>query len=408
MGTAQQLSFEAGSVFTPGSPINERELFAGRLDQAEQITRAISQRGYHAVLFGERGVGKTSLSNVLADFLKSSGKMFLVSRVNCDAGDNFTSLWRKAFQDIVITKSKPGIGFTANDIEITHSIVDTLPDTITPDHVRRTLSELSKNIVLVVVFDEIDRLQDKRITLVMSDTIKGLSDYAVSTTIVLIGVADSVDELIQGHQSIERALVQVPMPRMSDREVKEIVLKGLSRLQMEIETDSLDEIVALSQGLPYITHLLSLHTSRAALESGHPRITYLHVAAGIERSLDQWQQSIKAAYYNATKSPQPGNIYKEVLLACALAPVDDLRFFTAASVRRPLSLITGRTYEIPNFAKHLKDFSEPARGQILSRTGEKRRQRYRFSSPIMRPYIIMRGVKDKLLKREVLKEIMSE
>ena len=100
----------------------------------------------------------------------------------------------------------------------------------------------------------------------MSDTIKSLSDYAVATTILLIGVADSVDELIQGHQSIERALVQVPMPRMSDGEVKEIVVKGLSRLQMGIEPDSLDELIALSQGLPYITHLLALHTARAALE----------------------------------------------------------------------------------------------------------------------------------------------
>jgi hypothetical protein len=145
-------------------------------------------------------------------------------------------------------------------------------------------------------------------------------------------------------------LVQVPMPRMSDDEV---------------------------------------NTTGAALANGFKRISYVNVAAGIERSLDQWQQSIKTSYYHATKSPQPGNIYKEVLLACALAAVDDLRYFTAAAVRRPLRLITGREYEIPNFAKHLKDFSDPVRWNILSRTGEKRRLRYRFNSPIMRPYIIM-------------------
>jgi len=81
----QQLSFEAGSVFTLGAPINERDLFAGRLDQVHQIVNAISQRGYHAVLFGERGVGKTSLSNVLRDFLSEAGKTVAVSRINCDA-----------------------------------------------------------------------------------------------------------------------------------------------------------------------------------------------------------------------------------------------------------------------------------------------------------------------------------
>jgi Cdc6-like AAA superfamily ATPase len=128
-----QLVFEAGSVFTPGAPINERDLFAGRLAQVRQIVNSISQRGYHAVLFGERGVGKTSLSNVLADFLTEAGQKVAVCRINCDGSDTFTTLWKKALQDIVVTKSRPGIGFTTEDIEETHDIVGTLPDQIGPD-----------------------------------------------------------------------------------------------------------------------------------------------------------------------------------------------------------------------------------------------------------------------------------
>jgi hypothetical protein len=38
--------------------------------------------------------------------------------------------------------------------------------------------------------------------------IKVLSDNSVPATLVLVGVADSVDALIVEHQSIERALVQ--------------------------------------------------------------------------------------------------------------------------------------------------------------------------------------------------------
>lgn len=383
----RQLSFEAGSVFTPGAPINERDLFAGRIDQVRQILNAISQRGYHAVLFGERGVGKTSLSNVLADFLSEAGKTVAVSRINCDASDSFTSLWKKALRDIVVTKSKPGIGFTADEIEETHEVVDSLPDNVGPDDIRRVLTDLSRGLVLVIAFDEFDRISDKNITVTMADTIKTLSDYSIASTILLIGVADSVDDLVKGHQSIERALVQIPMPRMSDQEIREILSNGLSRLKMEIEREAQEEIVSLSQGLPYITHLLSLHTARAALGRELTTIDVSHVAEGIQRSLDQWQQSITGAYYNATKSPQPDNIYKQVLLACSLAEIDDLRYFTAAAVRKPLRIITGKAYEIPNFAKHLKDFSEAGRGNILQRTGEKRRIRYRFNSPIMRPYI---------------------
>ena len=53
------LSFQAGQVFTPGAPISERALFSGRLNQIRKVLDTISQTGYHAVLYGERGVGKT-------------------------------------------------------------------------------------------------------------------------------------------------------------------------------------------------------------------------------------------------------------------------------------------------------------------------------------------------------------
>src|SRR5262249_7765754 len=163
--------------------------------------------------------------------------------------------------------------------------------------------------------------------------------------------------------------------RMSDQEIREIISNGLSRLKMEIDPEALEEIVSLSQGLPYITHLLALHTARAALAAGEINIDGKHVAAGIQHSLDQWQQSITTSYYNATKSPQPDNIYKQVLLACALADIDDLRYFTAAAVRKPLRIITGKAYEIPKFCKTSKRFQRCRRGNILQRTGEKRRIR---------------------------------
>jgi Cdc6-like AAA superfamily ATPase len=239
-----QLAFEVGAVFTPGAPINDRELFAGRIEQIRQILSAVSQRGYHAVLFGERGVGKTSLSNILADLLRGTGvTSHLLCRVNCDASDDYSTLWRKALRDIIVTKSRPGIGFTADQIQVSQSVVEALPDVLTPDEVRRVLTQLAQGGILIVVFDEFDRIQSRIVTVTIADTIKMLSDYSVPATILLIGVADSVDDLIKEHQSTERALVQVPVPRMSDDEVREIISKGLGRLKMTIDADAIDQMV---------------------------------------------------------------------------------------------------------------------------------------------------------------------
>jgi len=263
----------------------------------------------------------------------------------------------------------------------------------------------AKGVILVPVFDEFDRIRDGHVSTLMADTIKTLSDYSVHATIVIIGVADSVDELIGEHQSIERALVQIPMPRMSPDETGQIVTNGLERLKMSISPDAFEEINSLSQGLPYITHLLALHSTRAALNRRVRMLETSDVDAGIKEALDQWQQSIKSSYYYATKSQQPGNIYREVLLACALADTDDLGYFAAADVRGPLRQITGKSYDIPNFARHLKELSESGRGDMLSRTGEKRRLRYRFNSPIMRPYIVMRGFAEQLLDKDDMRAL---
>ena len=53
-------------AFSPSAPIDHQALFAGRMSQMTDVLNAIGQKGQHAVLYGERGVGKTSLAWVLS------------------------------------------------------------------------------------------------------------------------------------------------------------------------------------------------------------------------------------------------------------------------------------------------------------------------------------------------------
>jgi len=85
--------------------------------------------------------------------------------------------------------------------------VDQLPEVITPEVVRQTLSIISADKLMIVIIDEFDRLQEASLRALFADTIKTLSDHAIPVTLVLVGVADTVDALIKEHHSIERALV---------------------------------------------------------------------------------------------------------------------------------------------------------------------------------------------------------
>jgi len=94
-------------------------------------------------------------------------------------------------------------------------VIETMPREIAPDDVRRTLDALTRRNMTVVIFDDFDRLPCGNTTVLMADTIKTLSNHGVDATILLIGVADSVDHLVQEHHSIDRALVQVHLPGKS-------------------------------------------------------------------------------------------------------------------------------------------------------------------------------------------------
>jgi Cdc6-like AAA superfamily ATPase len=381
------------SSFSPSAPIDQRDLFAGRVSQLMTVMNALNQKGQHAILFGERGVGKTSLARVLSGGLNVDGKPLLVASVNCDSSMGFTQIWRNALREIRLTHTKPGVGFLSEPSTEHIALADTLPEQLTPSDVRNVLGRLGKSLF---VFDEFDRLQDTNAKTLLADTIKMLSDYAVDSTLLLVGVADSVDALIAEHQSIERALIQVRMPRMSPPELEQVIDKGLGKASMTISTDAKKKIVQLSQGLPHYTHLLSLYSAQRAALALKNNVAVEDVRAAIDTALANAQQSIVGAYHRATASPRE-NLYPQVLLACAIAEPDGLGYFAAVDVRKPLSEIMKKPYEIPAFSQHLNAFCEDSRGPVLQRTGSSRRYRFRFVNPLMQPYVLMDGIRKGLI-----------
>lgn len=386
-----ELAFEAGRVFNPNTPIDERDLFAGRVEQTRRVIDAVNQRGQHAIIFGERGVGKTSMANVLSQFLTNPSGTLLAPRVNCDSSDTFDRVWRKAFDQIELAQRTPVSGFLADPKTESYSINELANGALTPDSVRRILTVMSSNALPIIIIDEFDRLQPKP-RRALADTIKGLSDHAVRATVVVVGVGDSVDQLIEEHQSVARALVQIQMPRMSGDEIREIIRKGLTRLGMSIEEDAMEKIALLAQGLPHYAHLIGLHSSRGALDSQAMSISAAAVENAIDKAIRDAQQSIRTAYHAAIRSSRRDNLFGAVLLACALAKTDELGFFAAGDVRQPMRAITGRDYDIPSYAQHLNEFSDSKRGDILCKAGSQRRYRFRFTDPLMQPFVIMQGL----------------
>ena len=93
-------------AFRPAAPIDRRALFSGRTRQLGDLFDVADQPGQHAVVYGERGVGKTSLVTVAAEVLAAAD--VLTARTTCDRSDDYESVWRKALGEVQFTVSRPG------------------------------------------------------------------------------------------------------------------------------------------------------------------------------------------------------------------------------------------------------------------------------------------------------------
>jgi len=384
--------------FTPHLPIHFPEFFAGRQRLLDQASDAANTSGYHVVLFGDRGTGKTSLARILVSQLQEPDRPLgrRAIYVSCNSADDYSTIWRKVFQEVFISQRQ--LGFVQ---DATASVVGRieLPDQAIeqPNDVRlyvRTLPNAS-----VIVIDEFDRIGgDTRTQRLMADTIKLFSDTAMESTIVLVGVADSIGELIAGHESIARNIGQVQVAPMATEELSEIVQRGFRYAGLEFE-EGLDKRIAdLSQGYPHYTHLLGLWAGRRALDAKHERVTFDDLEHAIEDALENAAGGVQQEYEKAVATGRRGTLFKQVLLACALAEKDPLGRFAAVQVREPLLKITRKDYTTDAFQSHLAKFAEATRGPVLKKSGSRRNYRWQFLNPQLVPYVRLHGIRSGLYK----------
>lgn len=401
----EMLSFQLGLVFRPATPVTASDLFAGRQTQILKICDAINQSGQHAILYGERGVGKTSCANMIFPRLYSTGQAILIPQINCMTADTFGSVWKRVFEEIKIKVDDSQAMILPEMAEkIVGAYTEPYGDGITPDVVRRLLHELAKAFWVVIVLDEFDTISDPATRQSLADMIKFLSDRNVAATIVLIGIADDVENLIENHRSIERCLSQIQIPRMTRDDIELVVTKGLKQYKMRIENEPLHEVSRIARGLPHYAHLLGLHSGRNAVSRKSMVVQPVDMKSAMATAIEDVLASTKSDYIKATTSAREDALYKEVLLATSMLEPDELGYFYPKDVRPCLSRIRKKDCKIDTFNRHLNAFCTGKRGEVLQKDDKTGASRFRFTNPLLQPYVLMRGLADKIITEDDLKE----
>lgn len=373
---------EANQVFTPGYPVSHKDLFAGRMDQLQRVLDTLSSPGRHPVIFGQRGVGKTSLANVLGQVLRN----MLSVKVSCDGSDTFSTVWNRVLLTASVSFRQKALGFAGEDSTRTLSLADALghdPNTTKPAEIADLLRRM--NSPVVVILDEFDKLSAPGAKAPFADLVKIVSDTAPLVTIVLVGVAENIHELVGEHASVERNLVHVELPLMSDPEIQTIFTKGLEKLKIPYDETVVAQVARLSGGFPHYAHLLGLSSVKAMVIAEERSVSRPLFDQACSVALSDAIEKYRDAFARATATTQVSR-YPKVLAACGYAVTDSRGVFRATDVVEAFYNVFGESVSIQAIVPALGEFLLEQRAGVLKAVSVRARQCYQFRDPMMRPY----------------------
>jgi hypothetical protein len=302
-------------ALSASQPVTTRERFAGRHDTLGALIAAIEQQRAHVVLYGERGIGKTSLIHVFAETAREA--RYLVLYGSCGVEARFDEMFRTFAAEIPLLYHAR-ISPTADEAEHNRSFASLLG----PDHVDpRELADIFAQIVgtrVILVLDEYDRVADPGFRRDVAELIKNLSDRAARVQLVLTGVASNLDELIGFTPSIRRNIVGLAVGPMAEAELGEILARAEAATGLAFAPDARTLIIRMAGGSPYLARLLGNRAAGRAIDERRQAVGEGDVIEGTKAVLAEWNAGLPRRVQAQLQRPEVRSAWN-VLIAAARA-----------------------------------------------------------------------------------------
>ena len=378
-------------IFHPTRPVFLSDLFVGRHTEKHKVMRILRERSSHTAVHGPRGVGKTSLAKIAAVDLGSTEPIPdpfpLLIVTDCDSRTTFASLCDSILDDLEIkSEIEPG------------ALHQKFSKDISPAQMARVL----RGKCAVIIIDEFEIVSDKETRQLIAELMRILAndEQTADISIVVVGIAENVSDLFAGHRSLDRCLQPVPLEKMSDVAIREILTVGAEKLGITFSDDVLVAIQQTSSGYPYYAHLLGRHCSEKALLENSRIVSMPNYHEGLSSAVDQVDRSLRDQYEKATRSNSSvlSTFLRTLVQIAASFPEEGFtRSELLANLKRreilhEIAEITERTF-IPKeveqtFARCLEKLSGGSNGHVTFTRVIK--GRYRFTNSLMPCYVRMR------------------
>jgi Cdc6-like AAA superfamily ATPase len=293
------------NVFHPGTELDDPALFAGRSMQVVELTKAMHAEGSCPIIYGDRGLGKSSLAlqaqriamgdpsllqlqetapaprltdvpslqfdNAgVEEWAFSQEESYLAFYVACS---DATPTTKSVLQRLINSLTSVDIGSASS----AHQLVDrttrkritlkvfeaevTLkyqPPAPIPSYSEPTIEEKLLDAVerlvdayghrVLLIIDELDRVRQ---TAGLASFIKNASSHDLK--FLLVGIAQNITTLLSDHRSLERIAVPIRVSRMTYEELTQIVDRAMKKLneygvKFEFDSGATDALASAAAG----------------------------------------------------------------------------------------------------------------------------------------------------------------
>jgi len=313
---------------SPTAPIQSEEHLFGRSKQLQLIEQALCAPGRSIFVYGDRGVGKTSLAHTVAYSQQSANHEPVL--LACSPHTTFAGLLTDTIAALQGPKSSglktvqtAKLAYQGIGVELSRSQQNDSPSPHSFSDLNSIVSALMQVISArqhestVVVVDEFDRIASDEERSHFADFIKQIGDQRLPVRFVFCGVAESMQKLLGTHGSCYRYLEGIELRGLSYDARYEIIDAAAKAFNVVVGDRPRHRIAAISDGFPHYVHRMCEHLFWQMFNDPLPCSTPTidHYRQAVAESVLGIEQHLKVTYEKATMKNASG--YEEVLWAIA-------------------------------------------------------------------------------------------
>ena len=388
-------------VVSPSRPIISIENLIGRTQELDRIEKALFAPGRNVFIYGERGVGKSSLAATAANQWQSSDAEYI--DVSCSPDSTIKSIIANIASQAVDSKWSTSSKITEQATVGMKWLSYSLKSETSPTDFSAKIKGLSDavevlkevatlhSVVPVVVVDEVDRIADEKEIDLLADLLKQLGDKRIELKFIFTGVGATLDEILGAHRSAIRQLETIELPRLSWDARWNIAIHALSIFEVEIPRDIYIRLAAVSDGYPYYVHLIVEKILWLLFEKEEvvTKVTWDDYYSALDKAIVGITAELSRPYEMAVN--QRSRDYEEVLWSTSAdewqgAYLSDM-YVQYVSIMSQLDGKDALKYD--RFASRIRNLLKPKYGEILNKG--KKQGYYHYREKMLRGYIRMQA-----------------